>query len=94
MFLAVVVFARFASLRMNRMLVLPSNVVLTPFRPLMLGCAQGFKTLRARSDVVRQIGFFLGHSATRRESFVERLLQLRGELCRSEWFQHSEVGGE
>eukprot|EP00045_Choanoeca_perplexa_P008952 m.84559 g.84559 ORF g.84559 m.84559 type:complete len:652 (+) comp14689_c0_seq1:172-2127(+) len=54
---------------------------------------KGFKTLRARSDVVRQIGFFLGHSAQRRESFVERLLRLRQELAASDWFNHTEVVG-
>eukprot|EP00730_Choanoeca_flexa_P015281 TRINITY_DN6982_c0_g1_i1.p1 TRINITY_DN6982_c0_g1~~TRINITY_DN6982_c0_g1_i1.p1 ORF type:complete len:646 (+),score=121.73 TRINITY_DN6982_c0_g1_i1:200-2137(+) len=54
---------------------------------------KGFKTLRARTDVVRHIGFYIGHSVARRESFVDRLQRLRTELAGSLWFRRVEIVG-
>lgn len=52
---------------------------------------KGFKTLRARSDIVRNVEFFLdGHELVKR-TFLDRLRKLRDALRASVFFHNHEV---
>lgn len=52
---------------------------------------KGFKTLRARSDIIRNMEFYLDGHRHVRDAFIQRLHELRAALMESEFFHYHEV---
>ena len=53
---------------------------------------KGFKTLRARSDIVRNVEFFLDGKSEVKQAFLARLRELTQSLTESDFFPSHEVG--